>query len=178
MAIRGWVLSLALGLAGLLSLAANPARADGLRLAISGYDPVAYFTDNKPVAGQDQFEYQWHNLRWYFASAAHRALFVHDPEHYAPQYDGYCAVGVEVHPAHKDTVDPKAWAIVNGKLYLTHNLHWLSVWRENTADNIKRGDENWPSVSKQTVLYDGFPHVFGTPQQSSPVNSSTPTTHG
>jgi hypothetical protein len=171
-------LSVALGLAGLLLLGANPARSDDARLAISGYDPVAYFTDGKPVAGQAQFEYEWHHLRWRFVSAADRALFERDPERYAPQYDGYCAVGVEVHPPHKDTVDPQAWAIVDGKLYLTHNLHWLGVWRQNTADNIKRGDENWPKVSKQTVLYDGFPHVFGTSQQSTPAQSSKPTTHG
>jgi hypothetical protein len=178
-ACRGWSSSVALLLAGALSLSAGPARSAEVRLAISGYDPVAYFTDHKPVPGDSKFEYQWHNLRWRFANLAHRVLFEHDPDHYAPQYDGYCAVGVEVHPPHKDTVDPKAWAIVDGKLYLTHNRHWLGVWRKDTADNIRRGHENWPSVEKQTVLYDGYPHVLGTPQSTPAApRPAAPATHG
>src|SRR6266550_7762643 len=84
------------------------------KLSISGYDPVAYFTDGKPVQGKTEFEYLWHELRWRFASDAHRDLFIKDPEHYAPQYDGYCAMGASLDKgAHKDTVDPQAWEIVN-----------------------------------------------------------------
>src|SRR6266436_1823661 len=96
-----------------LLLAAPTARGSETRLAISGYDPVAYFTDGKPVPGLTEFEYVWHDARWRFASAGHRDLFVGDPNHYAPQYDGYCAMGVSgvsFAPAHKDTVDPEAWA--------------------------------------------------------------------
>ncbi len=154
---------------GLLSLAAGPARSDEPRLAISGYDPVAYFTDGKPVPGKSEFEY-----RWQFANLAHRELFAQDPEHYAPQFDGYCAVGVggiaSSHP-HKDIVDPKAWTIVDGKLYLTHNRHWLGVWRQNIAENIKLDEENWPRVKDQTVVYDGYPHVLGAAQQTPPTSS-------
>jgi YHS domain-containing protein len=147
--------------AGFLALAAGPARSAS-RLAISGYDPVAYFTDGKPVRGNGQFEYRWHGLRWQFASLAHRKMFAHDPERYAPQFDGYCAVGVAWSTPHKDTVDPTAWTIVAGKLYLTHNHHWLGVWRAHTAEYIARGDANWPRVRKETVLYDGWPHLLKT----------------
>jgi hypothetical protein len=157
-----WWFLLAFG--GVLSLAAGPARSDEPRLAISGYDPVAYFTDGKPIPGKSEFEYRWHNLRWEFANRAHRELFAQDPEHYAPQFDGYCAVGVASSHPHKDTVDPTAWAIVDGRLYLTHDHHWLGVWRENTTADIKRGEENWPRVKGQTVVYDGYPHVLGAAQ--------------
>ena len=75
-------------LLGLL-LAAPTARCDETRLAISGYDPVAYFTDGKPVPGLTEFEHIWHDARWRFASAGHRDLFVGDPNRYAPQYDGF-----------------------------------------------------------------------------------------
>src|SRR4051812_43021787 len=105
-----------------IGLASLAARGDETRLAISGYDPVAYFTDGKPVAGLTQFEYMWHDARWRFASLAHHDLFVRDPNHYAPQYDGYCAMGLAMEKGHKDTVNPQAWAIVDGKLYVMHSL--------------------------------------------------------
>jgi enamine deaminase RidA (YjgF/YER057c/UK114 family) len=135
-------------LLGLL-LAAPTARGDEARLAISGYDPVAYFTDGKPVPGLTEFELVWHDARWRFASAGHRDLFVGDPNRFAPQYDGYCAGGVSSDAPHKDTVDPEAWAIVDGKLYLTHTPHSLDRWSQNTAQKIKAGDENWPTVKNQ-----------------------------
>ena len=122
------------------------------RLAISGYDPVAYFTDGKPVPGLTEFEHVWHDARWRFASAGHRDLFVGDPNRYAPQYDGYCASGMAggaVFPPHKDTVDPEAWAIVDGKLYLTHTRYSMGRWQPNLAENIKRADANWPAVAQQ-----------------------------
>jgi enamine deaminase RidA (YjgF/YER057c/UK114 family) len=128
------------------------ARGGETRLAISGYDPVAYFTDGKPAPGKPEFEHVWHDARWRFASAAHRDLFVGDPNHYAPQYDGYCAGGVAdaaVFGPHKDTVDPGAWAIVDGKLYLTHTRYSLERWRPNLAENIKRADANWSAVAHQ-----------------------------
>ena len=92
---RFFVLKRSAALLGLLvSLLGPAAWGDETRLAISGYDPVAYFTDGKPVPGVSEFEYVWHNAGWRFASAAHRDLFVKDPGHYAPQFDGYCALGV------------------------------------------------------------------------------------
>ena len=137
-------------LAGLLFwLLAPTARGDEARLSISGYDPVAYFTDGKPVPGSSEFEYVWHHARWRFATAALRDLFVKDPEHYAPQYDGYSATGVAWQEPHKDTVDPNCWAIVDGKLYLTHTLRSLVEWQEKAAENIKRADQNWPTVEHQ-----------------------------
>jgi hypothetical protein len=116
------------------------------RLAIGGYDPVAYFTDGKPVEGNPQFQTMWHRATWHFASAAHRDLFISNPNHYAPQYDGYCAMGVSVDEGHKDTVDPQAWTIVDSKLYLNNSMHWADVWRQNAAENIARADKNWPTV--------------------------------
>jgi enamine deaminase RidA (YjgF/YER057c/UK114 family) len=122
------------------------ARGDEPKLSISGYDPVAYFTDGKPVQGKTEFEYLWHKLRWRFADDAHRELFVKDPGRYAPQYDGYCAMGVAWADPHKDTVDPEAWAIVDGKLYLTHTPRSLDAWRENAGENIKTANGNWSMV--------------------------------
>jgi len=128
------------------------ARSEEPNLSISGYDPVAYFTDGKPVRGKPEFEYLRHNLRWHFANSEHRDLFAKNPDLYTPQYDGYCAMGVAgaaVFGPHKDTVDPEAWAIVDGKLYLTHTRYTLERWRPNLADNIKQADANWSAVAHQ-----------------------------
>jgi enamine deaminase RidA (YjgF/YER057c/UK114 family) len=161
------VRSTAIGI-GLLAatLFSSSARADEARLSIGGYDPVAYFTDGKPVQGKSDIETLWHRLRWRFASASHRDLFTKDPDRYTPQYDGYCAMGVGGNPAdtaHKDSVDPEAWAIVDGKLYLTHNQHWLEMWRENAAAYIKAGERNWKAVQNLSA-----PEIVGPPCAASP----------
>src|SRR3954470_18612144 len=59
-------------------------------IAIMGYDPVAYFTEGRPVKGTEEFSYRWLGTPWYFASEEHRDLFIKDPARYAPQYGGYC----------------------------------------------------------------------------------------
>jgi hypothetical protein len=145
----------------LVLLPGGPSRGEEARLAISGYDTVAYFTDGKPVPGKSEFEYTWHNARWRFFSPAHRDAFVSDPDRYAPQFDGFCAMGMAGGggKSHKDTVDPEAWAIVDGKLYLTHDRKALTMWREKTAANIRSANKNWKSVKDESVIYDGYPNV-------------------
>ncbi len=156
-------------LAGLLfaTIVAPEARSEEPKLSISGYDPVGYFTDGRPVQGKAEIEYLWHKLRWRFSSPAHRDLFAKDPEHYAPQYDGYCAMGVAVDDAaHKDTVNPKAWAIVDGKLYLVHNQYWLQVWQEKVEEHIKQANRDWVVVKNLAG-----PEIIGPPCASSPVTT-------
>jgi enamine deaminase RidA (YjgF/YER057c/UK114 family) len=143
------------------------ARSEEPKLSISGYDPVAYFTEAKPVPGKTDFEYSWHKLRWRFASSAHRDLFSRDPERYAPQYDGYCAMGVAAGEAgHKDTVDPEAWAIVDGKLYLTHRRQAMDAWRQNPAEYIKKADADWAAVKDLAE-----PVILGPPCAASPPST-------
>jgi len=145
-----------------------PAQSEEPKLSISGYDPVAYFTDGKAVPGKSEFEYLWHRLRWRFASGEHRDLFVKDPDRYTPQYDGYCALGVradavQAGAGHKDTVDPEAWAIVDGKLYLTHMSQGMADWRQNPSDFIKQADANWAAVKDLAA-----PEILGPPCAASP----------
>ena len=146
------------------TLLAGTAWGDEPRLSISGYDPVAYFTDGKPVQGKPEFEYLWHRLRWRFASGEHRELFTRNPKQYAPQYDGYCAMGTSVEEAaHKDTVDPEAWAIVDGKLYLAHNRYWLEEWQKNAKEHIRQADQDWEAVKDLPA-----PEIVGPPCAASP----------
>ena len=147
-----------------MTAASVSARAGEPSLSINGYDPVAYFTDGRPVQGRSDYEYLWHKLRWRFASSEHRDMFSKDPNRYAPQYDGYCAMGVTNDAAaHKDSVDPNAWAIVDGRLYLVHNTFWLEKWREQAAEYIKRADLNWHAVEDLPA-----PTIVGTPCAAAP----------
>ena len=84
--------------------------------AIRGYDPVAYFTQGKPVKGSREYTHQWNGATWRFASAQNRERFAAAPAKYAPQYGGYCAYGVASGYAVK--IEPDAWSVVDGKLYL------------------------------------------------------------
>lgn len=113
--------------------------------AIKGYDPVAYFTDGKPVKGTKGFAHAWNGATWLFASAANRDAFAADPAKYAPQYGGYCAWAVS--QGYTADVDPSAWRIVDGKLYLNYSPKIQKQWEEDAAGNIAKADQNWPGLA-------------------------------
>jgi hypothetical protein len=112
--------------------------------AIRGYDPVAYFTESRPVKGSDEHVYEWKGARWRFSSAANRERFAAAPEKYAPQYGGYCAYGVAQNYA--VSIDPQAWSIVEGKLYLNYSRSVRETWNKDIPGYIRKADANWPAV--------------------------------
>jgi YHS domain-containing protein len=113
-------------------------------LAVSGYDPVAYFTAGKPVEGRGNHEYEWNGATWRFSSAENLSSFKSDPEAYAPQYGGYCAWAVS--QGYTASSDPQAWRIVDGKLYLNYSKGVQKTWAQDVPGNIAKGDANWPKV--------------------------------
>ncbi len=115
--------------------------------AIRGYDPVAYFTESKPVKGQKQFSTEWNGATWYFKSAENRKKFVEAPEKYAPQYGGFCAYGVS--RDYKVKTEPEAWAIYNGKLYLNYDLDVAKKWASDKDGYIKKADANWVTLKNK-----------------------------
>jgi hypothetical protein len=119
---------------------------DGSGIAIKGYDPVAYFTQSKPVKGSPAFTYHWLKATWWFASAEDRDEFARSPEKYAPQYGGYCAYGVS--QGHTAPIDPEAWTIVEGKLYLNYSKGVKKTWSEAVPQHIDEADRNWPGLHK------------------------------
>ena len=143
-------LTLTLGIAAALPVfAASKADAinqDGRGVAIKGYDPVAYFTQSKPVKGSAAFTYQWMNSTWWFASAQDRDEFARTPEKYVPQYGGYCAYGVS--QGHTAPIDPEAWTIVEGKLYLNYSKGVKKTWSEAIPKHIDEANRNWPGLHK------------------------------
>lgn len=113
--------------------------------AIKGYDPVAYFTDGKPTKGRPEVSHEWSGATWHFSTAAHRDLFAANPEKYAPQYGGYCAYGWANGYAVK--IEPEAWAIVEGKLYLNYDLDIQKKWEKRRAEYIQQANQNWAKAA-------------------------------
>ena len=113
-------------------------------VAIAGADPVAYFTQGDYVPGSDGFTHDWEGATWRFASAENRDLFAANPEEYAPQYGGFCAWAVS--QGYTAPIDPTAWKIVEGKLYLNYNAGVQRKWSKDIPGNIAKGDQNWPAV--------------------------------
>jgi hypothetical protein len=115
-------------------------------VAIMGYDPVAYFTEGRPVKGTPGIAYDWLGATWNFAKPEHKELFVSDPVRYAPQYGGYCASGM-ANSESTANIDPGAWRIVNGKLYLHYDKADASVWNPDDEKlGVAKADANWPAV--------------------------------
>ncbi|WP_422132676.1 YHS domain-containing (seleno)protein [Endozoicomonas sp. ALD040] len=112
--------------------------------AVSGYDPVAYFTDSKPVKGSDKFSTRYKGATWYFSSEEHKKLFLESPEKYAPQYGGYCAWAVA--QGKTASADPQQWTIEDGKLYLNYNSSVQKKWLKDKKNLINKADDNWPKV--------------------------------
>ncbi len=126
------------------ALAAEPPvyATDGV--AINGYDPVAYFTEEKPVEGMPDITVDWEDAMLRFASEENKAMFEADPEKYAPKYGGYCAYAVS--KGYIATTDPAAWSIHEGRLYLNYSKSVRALWSVRKAAHIESADANWPSV--------------------------------
>jgi hypothetical protein len=115
--------------------------------AIRGHDPVAYFTQGAPIKGSEKIVFEWKGAKWRFANAENRDLFAKSPEKYAPQYGGYCAYGVAQNYA--VSIDPEAWRIVDGKLYLNYSKGVQRDWNKDVPGYIRKADTNWPNVLKK-----------------------------
>ncbi len=114
-------------------------------IAIKGYDPVAFHTQGEPARGSKDYELEWMDAKWRFASAENRDLFKTNPGKYAPKYGGYCAWAVS--EGYTAGVDPEnAWDIVDGRLYLNYNVEIKQKWEKDIPGHIKRADANWPAV--------------------------------
>jgi len=119
-------------------------RPSGRRVALSGYDPVSYFTPGHPEKGSDAFWFAFDDAIYYFKDAEHRAMFAAEPERYAPQYAGFCAAGLSKGVKHEP--DPEAWAIVNGKLYVVELKERIAQFKQDPDSFINKANDNWPAL--------------------------------
>ncbi|PWJ21181.1 YHS domain-containing (seleno)protein [Jannaschia seohaensis] len=127
-----------------------PARVYSERgLAIRGTDPVAYFTEGRPRAGDPSITHLWTGATWAFVTAENRDRFAAEPTAYAPQYGGFCAWAVAA-KGQLFSTQPENWAIVDGKLYLNFNDDVQATWDADRAGFISLGDMRWPEIVAET----------------------------
>ena len=114
----------------------------GGRVAIHGL--VAYFVEGGPRKGRSELAVERNGARWLFSSVANRARFEADAERYLPAYGGYCAYGVA--QGYLVKIDPEAWTIVDGRLYLNYDRSISETWREDVPGYVHKADGNWPRL--------------------------------
>ncbi len=113
-------------------------------VAIQGYDPVAFFTQGKPVMGKPDFQSNYHGAKYFFASAQDKAAFDASPEKYEPQFGGYCAYGVSKNRL--VSIKVEAFQIVNGKLLLQYDTDVRDDFNKDQAGNLAKAEQNWPAL--------------------------------
>lgn len=142
-------LALALGLALLLAACgtryATVPNAAGEPVMLLGHDPVAYFTQGRPLRGSPEHRVNLPERTYYFASAEHKRLFEQQPARYEPQYGGFCASGAAF--AVKLGSDPSAWQIHQGRLFIFGDVLGQTAWNLDPDWNVAQGDRLWPSIA-------------------------------
>jgi len=127
-------------------------------LAIQGYDPVAYFTDNKPAKGNTKFSSEYDGAKYLFVSVEHKVLFDENPMKYAPAYGGYCGYAASIDRL--SPVSPEWFQIIDGKLILQHNKKAFDLFNKELAPNVQKADANWPGLVARNGVFGGKTLVF------------------
>jgi hypothetical protein len=131
------------------ALAQESGQADGPRLAIKGYDPVAYFTEGRPTLGTAEFEYGWDEARYRFTSDQHMSMFRGDPDRYTPQFAGSCAMGIS--KGVKVEADPANWLISDGRLFIFASAKARERFQADTRGTAAIADSNWQLLKDAPV---------------------------
>lgn len=122
-------------------------------VAIDGYDTVAFFSEKKAVKGSAAISHDWNNAKWHFSTEANRAAFAAEPDKFAPQYGGYCALNVAYGQLSKKPVSGE-FEVYKNKLYLfgsasgsmTPKTNW---WQSGPYKNIRDADKEWVKLRKE-----------------------------
>lgn len=117
-------------------------------LAVNGYDPVAYFTEGRPVRGKPRLQYELDGAVYRFEREENRQSFIANPHRYRPAFGGFCAYGVRT--GRKFEIDPHAWQIVDDRLYLLLNPATKVIWELERGNNIEIANAIWPKIKPFT----------------------------
>jgi YHS domain-containing protein len=120
------------------------------KVAIQGYDPVAYFKQNKAVKGKGELAVVFKGVSYYFSSVTNKELFLKEPAAYEPQYGGWCAYAMGS-SGEKVEVNPETFKIIDGKLYLFYNAYFnntLKSWNKDQQNLKTKADTNWKKFNK------------------------------
>jgi len=120
-------------------------------VALHGFDPVSYFVQKKPLKGDPALAYAYKGVNYEFHSAENMALFKQKPEKYLPQYGGFCAFAVA--NGVKADIDPYAYAINDGKLYVNFSVEKRDDFQKKAAENVGKANHNWPTVEPLEKIY-------------------------
>ena len=113
-------------------------------IALRGYDPVSYFTEDSPVKGLEAFSFVWNDATWHFATAENRSLFSRAPEKYAPANGGYCTFGIVLRK--KFDGDPQVWSVIKSRLYVFLNEEVQQKFLQDSTGNLQKVAANWPII--------------------------------
>ncbi|MEO6327127.1 MAG: YHS domain-containing (seleno)protein [Thermoanaerobaculia bacterium] len=119
------------------------------KIAVNGYDAVAFFTDAKPVNGSPFISAEYQGATYLFSSEEHKNLFTAKPAEYAPQYGGFCAFGVAIDKLFP--VDITTWQVRNGKLYLNLNGDILKKFNAEFDGNVAKANANWKGLARKNA---------------------------
>ncbi len=117
-------------------------------IGIQGYDPVAYFKENKAVKGKKEFAVNAEGVIYYFSSAENKNLFQKDNMKYEPQYGGWCAYAMGA-VNEKVAIDPETFKISDGKLYLFYHTwinNTLTKWNSDETNLKTKANKNWQDL--------------------------------
>ena len=133
---------------GQVRAAAQTVPPGGERIALKGYDPVAYFTLSTPTPGMAEYDYVYDGVRYFFANARHRDLFKANPDKYAPQFGGLCAMNLS--RGVKRESDPHNWVISNGNLYVFAGERGAQNFATDAEASAARAAANWKTLRTVT----------------------------
>jgi hypothetical protein len=137
------------GPGGLIRSAASGWTDINTGLAISGFDPVAYFTEDQPLLGKGELEQKVGGVIWRFRSEGNRAAFADDPEVYAPCFGGYDPVAVARGVAVRG--NPRLWLISQQRLYLFYDEDSRREFAGDSERVLSAADKSWPSTQLKIV---------------------------
>lgn len=130
-----------------LAAAGEVINVDPQGLALQGYDPVGYFTDDKPIKGDPKFTATYKGGTYLFASAAHKKTFERNPTKYVPQFGGFCGYAASINKL--APIEVEYFQVLHGRLVLQHNEKAWKLWHQDVEGNLKKADANWPNLSQQ-----------------------------
>lgn len=119
-------------------------------IAISGMDPVSYFTEPEPLRGVADYEFTWQNVIWRFATRANRDVFATAPQVYAPQFGGHDGTGVS--RGFVADSDPTIFAVFKQRLYLFYSASNREAFLLSPDAAARKAEENWPELSKDLSI--------------------------
>jgi hypothetical protein len=98
-------------------------------LAISGFDPVAYFTEGKAIFDRPEIELNMDGAVWRFTNEGNRGAFASHPDVYAPRFGGY---------------DPLAI----GRGYLFYSEQARTAFLPDPGRIIETAERKWPDLAR------------------------------